>query len=224
MSTVPGRYEGLADWYDRVTRDPLDRGPLAASAHGTLAELLGKGSGVIVDIGCGTGLAADEVRRIGYRPLGIDLARDQLRLASQRLPVVQGDARQLPLASGRIDAAYSTFLSSDLDVFDLSISEVYRMLRPGGRYVSVGVHPCLSGSHSELREDGAVVVLRGYAETGYRSPLQFNSTIRARVGAWHRPLAETINVFLEAGFRLERLVDGGPLPLPSMLGIRVEKP
>jgi SAM-dependent methyltransferase len=224
MIALKPRYDGLAEWYDEVMRDPGNRGPLARSAYETLAELLGAGSGAALDIGCGTGLAAEKVRWLGYEPFGVDLSFDQLRVASRRLPAAQGDAARLPVASGQVPLAYSAFVSSDLDEFSEAVSEAYWVLRPGGRYVSVCVHPCLNGGYSELREDGSVVVRPGYGSVGYQSYREFGSTIRGQVGAWHRPLAEILNTFLVAGFRLARLVESGPTPLPSLLGISVFKP
>jgi SAM-dependent methyltransferase len=218
------RYDGLADWYDGVMRDPGDRAPLAVAAFELLSGLLGPGSGLILDIGCGTGLASVRVRELGYQPFGVDLSADQLRVAAQRLPVVQGDAAHLPVASGSLAAAYSTFVSSDLDDFAGAVAEAYRILRPGGRYVSVCVHPCFNGGYSRLGEDGTVVVRPGYLSPGYNPGQEFGSTIRSHVGAWHRPLAEVVGTFLAAGFQLESLAEGGPQPVPALLGIAVRRP
>jgi SAM-dependent methyltransferase len=218
------RYEGLAEWYDEVMRDPDERGALAVSAYATLADLLGPGSGWILDVGVGTGLAAERVRRLGYKPFGVDLSFNQLQIASSRLPVVQSDAARLPLADESVANAYSTFVSSDLDDLDATLREIHRVLVPGGRYASICVHPAFNGGHSEIRDDESVVVRPGYAVTGYRSGEQYGSTIRSHVGAWHRPIAALINAHLNAGFRLTNLVETGPAPLPSILGIAVQKP
>jgi ubiquinone/menaquinone biosynthesis C-methylase UbiE len=224
VTAVKARYDGLAVWYDEVMRDPANRGGLASSAYEALADLLGAGTGTVLDIGCGTGLAAERIRRLGYRPFGIDISFDQLRVAAGRLPAAQGDAAVLPIASGRVPLAYSTFVSSDLDDFAGAVSEAFRVLQPGGRYISVCVHPCLNGGYSDLQPDGSVVVRAGYEATGYQPQSDFRTTIRSHVGAWHRPLAETVNTFLESGFRLIRLTEIGPATLPSLLGITVEKP
>jgi len=224
MIALKPRYDGLAEWYDEVMRDPGNRGPLARAAYETLAELLGVGTGTVLDIGCGTGLAAEKVRVLGYDPVGIDLSFDQVTLASKRLGVARGDAARLPVVSGQVALAYSTFVSSDLDEFAEAVSEAYRVLRPGGRYVSVCVHPCLNGGYSELRRDGAVLVRPGYDTVGYQAAERFGSTIRRHVGAWHRPLADIVNTFLAAGFGLLALVESGPAALPSLLGISVFKP
>jgi SAM-dependent methyltransferase len=137
---------------------------------------------------------------------------------------VQSDAAQLPLADESVANAYSTFVSSDLDDLEAALREVYRVLVPGGRYVSICVHPAFNGGHSEIRDDDSVVVRPGYTATSYRSSEQYGSTIRSQVGAWHRPLAALINAYLNTGFRLTNLVETGPARLPLILGITVEKP
>jgi SAM-dependent methyltransferase len=223
VSTV-ARYDGLAEWYDEVMRDPHERGALAVSAYATLADLLGPGEGWILDVGVGTGLAAERVRRLGYEPFGVDLSFNQLQVASSRLPVVQSDASHLPLADASVANAYSTFVSSDLDDLEGALREVYRVLQPGGRYVSICVHPAFNGGYSEAAEDDSVIVRPGYTSSGHRTSEGYGSTIRSHVGAWHRPFAALINTYLTVGFRLTTLVETGPAPLPLILGVTVEKP
>lgn len=224
MSTAISRYDGLADWYDQVMQDPTERGVLAVSAYETLASLLGPGTGRILDVGTGTGLAAERVRRLGYEPFGVDLSFDQLRVASRRLNVIQGDAARLPIASDSVATAYSTFVSSDLDDFAGALAEIYRVLRPGGRYVSICVHPVFNGGHTDIHTDGRVTLDPGYTSSGYQPGESYGSTIRRHVGAWHRPLDALINTFLDAGFRLSRVVEDGPSALPLTLGLLVVKP
>jgi SAM-dependent methyltransferase len=218
------RYDGLARWYDEVMRDPSDRAVLAQSAYELLGSLLGRGSGLALDIGCGTGLASLGVRELGYQPVGVDISVDQLRIAVTRLPAVQGDASRLPIASGSVPTAYSSFVSSDLDDYRGAVREVYRVLAPGGRYVSVCLHPCLNGGYSLLQPDSTVLVRPGYRDTGYHRSDEFGTTIRSQVGAWHRPLSEVVGGLLAAGFRLEALSEDGPDPIPSLLGLVARKP
>jgi SAM-dependent methyltransferase len=218
------QFEGLAAWYDRIMSDPEDRGGLLASATRELVELIGSGTGAALDVGCGTGLLAGELRRLGYTPVGVDLSEDQLRVAAERLAVVQGNAVALPFRSGSIGIAYSSFISSAWERQAESVAEVFRVLRSGGRYVDVGVHPCFNGGYADPKQDGTIVQKPGYRESGFRDPRAFTGTVRSRVGAWHRPLAAVVGAFLDAGFRLEKLIEGGPDPLPTVLGISAVKP
>jgi len=219
------RYDGLAAWYDGVMTDPGDRRGLATIAFEIVAGLLGPGDGgVVLDLGTGTGLSAGPLRDAGYQPLGFDLSIDQLRIAAGRLPVAQADAARLPLAGNSVPAACSTFVSSALDDFAGAVAEVYRVLAPGGRYVPVCLHPCFDGNYAEKRPDGSVVQHPGYRNAGFAEPGHFASTVRGKTGSWHRPLADQLNTYLEAGFELLRVVEDGTDPLPGQLAFLLRKP
>jgi SAM-dependent methyltransferase len=224
MTGPSSRYEALASWYDEVMTDPADRSGLATIAYALVTRLLGQGRGLVLDVGTGTGLSAGPVRQAGYRPVGLDLAADQLRIAAGRLPVARADAARLPLADNSVPAAYSTFVASDLDDFPGAVAEVYRVLAPGGRYVPVCLHPCFDGNHAQRQPDGTVVQHAGYRDTGYDGPGHFSSSVRGRVGAWHRPLAAQLNTYLGAGFQLVEVVEDGTDPLPNQLALLLTKP
>jgi SAM-dependent methyltransferase len=218
------RYDGVASWYDAVMQDAKSRGPLRAAGFALLSELIGPGSGVALDVGCGTGLSSAPLRQLGYEPVGIDLSLDMLGHAQKRLPVAQADVAHLPLCNDRVPLAYSTFTTTDWDDHQAALREVYRVLKPGGRYVSVAVHPCFSGSHARFEADGSVIQNVSYFRTGYELPAAHTTSIRSRVGAWHRTLADLLNDFASVGFWINRIAEGGPRALPEILGIQVRKP
>lgn len=221
------KYEGLSDWYEQLMRDPSGRGARLAAAIADLTHLVGRGKGLALDVGCGTGIVAGAMVDLGYKPVGMDLAGDQLQIAAKRLPVVQGSATELPFLNTSVALVYSTFTSSAWERQAESIREIFRVLQPGGRYVDVGIHPCFNGGYAEALDDGSVLQKPGYLESGYLAPSSFKSPIRSRVGAWHRPLAGFLNAFVDAGFRLDRVVEGGEgdkRQVPSLIGIRAVKP
>ena len=223
--TIPlSRYDGIASWYDAVMTDPEVRGGLAGVSHRLLGAFLGPGTGLVLDVGTGTGIAAPALRELGYTPLGVDLSLDQLRVARQRLPVVQGDAARLPFGDGSITRAFSTFVSSDLDDFAGAVREIHRVLAPGGRYVAVCVHPCFDGNHTRRNPDGTVTLRAGYRGTGYAPPAHFSTSVRGAVGAWHRPLAEQVNTYLDAGFGLVAIAEDGTRDIPDQLALSLVKP
>jgi SAM-dependent methyltransferase len=64
-------------------------GEIARSAALVLLAALeraGIGRGLVVDLGCGSGIFAERVAGAGYDVLGIDASRPMLRLARQRVP------------------------------------------------------------------------------------------------------------------------------------------
>jgi demethylmenaquinone methyltransferase / 2-methoxy-6-polyprenyl-1,4-benzoquinol methylase len=105
---------------------------------------VGAGSDAL-DVCCGTGdLALELRRRIGPdgRVVGCDFSEPMLELARRKsgdegLPVEFGwaDALDLPYGDGSFDAVTIGFGARNLADLDRGISEMARVLRPGGRLV-----------------------------------------------------------------------------------------
>jgi SAM-dependent methyltransferase len=217
LPTASARYDGHADWYDAWAQTA---GAVAA-ARVALEELLPAGSGPALDLGCGTGLHADVVRRRGYAVLGVDYSADQLRLACSRLPVLRADARTLPFPDGSFVLVYSMLTHTDLDRFDRLVAEGLRVLASGGVFVYVGVHPCFVGPFVE-RQDDALRLHRGYRAQGWQPRTAFTGTaVRHRVGIHHLQLESLLGAMLHPGTRLEAIVERGEGQLPEVLGVRL---
>lgn len=98
----------------------------------------------ILDLGCGAGRDTRFLAERGFTVVGLDAARAELALArraSPRLPLLLGDARQLPLAARSVDGVYCFGLlheftgpAADADVAAILV-ETRRVLRPGGTLI-----------------------------------------------------------------------------------------
>ncbi|MGW4401346.1 class I SAM-dependent methyltransferase [Amycolatopsis nivea] len=208
-------YDEIADWYETefLRAQPVNPG---ASA---LRDLLGEGSGVCLELGCGTGVHADLVRELGWTPLGVDLSGGMLRHACARLPVAQADAARLPVRDRSVDAVVSVLVHTDMPEYFAVLREAARALRPGGVFVHVGVHPCFCGGFADRSDPAAVVVRPGYAEGHWTKESWTDQGIRDKVGATHRPLPELLNGILAAGLSFDRFAETGS-PLPIVLAVR----
>ena len=201
------RYDGIADWYDAE----FQPAPLESETWQTLVELLGEGSGNLVDIGCGTGSYAAALAELGWTVTGVDVSEDMLRRAREKgVVTVRADAAALPFEDASFDAAVSIFTHTDVDDFSAVVGEVARVLRPGAPFVYVGVHPCFVGPHSVYDVDrGAPELHPGwYRLTGRydEAPgIWRGAGVRIRVGASHLPLGLFLQTFLDAGLQLERI-------------------
>jgi SAM-dependent methyltransferase len=92
---------------------------------------------VIVDVGCGDGLATSVAARAsaGHRFVGLDWSTDAIRQARQRgLTLVRAsvDGTRLPLAPDTADVVIMSELIEHLVDTDLVLDETRRILRPGG--------------------------------------------------------------------------------------------
>jgi SAM-dependent methyltransferase len=212
-------YDEIADWYEEwFVEDQrvlgLDR---------VLRDLLGPGDGVCLEIGCGTGFYAATVRDLGRLPVGVDLSAGMLRHARGRLPVARADSERLPLGDGSVPAVIAVMVHTDMPGYPAVLREVARVLRPGGVFVHVGVHPCFCGGFADRGDAEAVVIRPGYLDRHWTKDSWTDQGIRDKVGADHWPLPELLNAFRDAGLTLDRFAEGGA-PVPITLAVRARKP
>lgn len=213
-------YDQYADWYDEF----ITGGTYINRVHATLAHLLGRGSGACLDICCGTGAHTPTLADLGWSPVGVDLSQGQLRHATDRLPVAVADATHLPVRENSVPAAVCVLASTDVPDYAAVLHEAARVLQPGGRLVHLGVHPCFIGAFADRSDPDRVVITNRYTDRSHTYDAWSPHGVRARVGAWHVPLADLINDLLDTGLRLERTVENGPGGVPDIFGFAAGKP
>jgi SAM-dependent methyltransferase len=213
------RYDGVAEWYDAFIRS-VAHTPVVLDA---LERLLGSGPGLCLDLGCGTGVAFSVLARLEWSIVGVDASTDQLAVARPHADaagahLVAADASRLPFEAESFDAVVSLLMHTDFDDLGAAFREAARVLRPGGRFVYVGVHPCFASSVVDRRGDGPPVLHPGYRRPGRH--IGARGEVRERVGATHVPLAELLNAFLAAGIRLERIEEPKGDDYPLLLALQ----
>jgi SAM-dependent methyltransferase len=197
------RYDGNAAWYDRTFADYGDL-QAPSSSSSLLAQLLGHGSGLCLDVACGTGLHFQAIESTGRGVVGVDISADQLRIARRRAATIAcADASRLPFRAGSFPTAVCTFLHTDTDNIAAVFTEIARVLQPGARLIYVGVHPCFRGHFVEIHPDRRIIH-DGYFDVGWhnRSPHRNYVSIRERVGAHHITLSDLVNAVIGSGLRL----------------------
>jgi SAM-dependent methyltransferase len=210
------RYDEIAEWYDGTMVSPVD-GRLAL-------RLLGTGQGRLLDVGCGGGTHMLAFREAGWMPVGVDASDQQLALARARgCDVLHARGEELPFDDASFDAAVSMWTHTDVEDFPAVLREVARVLRPGGIFVYLGVHPCFVGPHSEfVAGEGVPRLHPGYRRAGRYddAPGISPNGLRARIGATHIPLGLFLQAFLDAGLRLEHVEEPGERDYPVPLALR----
>lgn len=123
----------------------------------------------VLDLCCGMGRHSLALSQAGYEVTGVDLSEVLLREAraqdgSEKVTWIRSDMRELPLAGG-FDAVVNLFTSFGYFEEDEEqvkvLKEVFRMLRPGGRFIIDFLNPAYVASHlvpHSVREDGDTLI------------------------------------------------------------------
>jgi SAM-dependent methyltransferase len=145
--------------------------PIAeAGVYRTVAGMLNlRPDDELLDIGCGPGgFVAAQAQHVG-RVVGLDASPLMLRAAERRLAdriaagtaeLVLGNAAVLPFDDGTFTAATAIYAPA-------SAAEVFRVLRPSGRFVLVDPQPARTPAESAVAAYG----VRRMAEADYRRML-----------------------------------------------------
>jgi SAM-dependent methyltransferase len=210
-------YDPYADWYDEYVS--VTAAGYVERVQGTLRHLLGAGTGTCLDLCCGTGVHAAAIRELGWTPIGVDVSGGQLRHAVRRLPVVQATATALPVADASMPAVVCVLAHTDVPDYPAVLREAARVLRPGGRFVHLGVHPCFVGAFADRSDGSRIIVDTRYADRARSFDAWTPAGVRARVGAWHVPLADLLNAVVAAGLSLVRVRENDAGGVPDQLGL-----
>lgn len=102
---------------------------------------------VVADLGCGTGALLEQLSPCCAKVIGVDNSEDMLAAASRRVSTLtnvdlrQGDLSDIPLDKSSVDATLCVLTLSYVPDVAPALSEVRRVLKPGGRAVIVDVLP-----------------------------------------------------------------------------------
>jgi demethylmenaquinone methyltransferase/2-methoxy-6-polyprenyl-1,4-benzoquinol methylase len=92
----------------------------------------------VLDLGAGTGVSTEELALSGAYVAGIDISLGMLRAgrrARPHVPLVAGDALNLPFPDATFDAVTSSFVIRNIANTPEALRELARVTKPGGRLV-----------------------------------------------------------------------------------------
>jgi demethylmenaquinone methyltransferase / 2-methoxy-6-polyprenyl-1,4-benzoquinol methylase len=135
-AAVRAMFDRVAPSYDLLNRVMTLRVDQAWRRR-LLRALAPRPGEALLDLCAGTmDVAALAARRApGLRVVAADFSRGMLQLGVQKtgLPATQADAMALPFQPASFDLATVTFGMRNLDAYQVGLSELARVLRPGGR-------------------------------------------------------------------------------------------
>lgn len=152
----------------------------------------------VLDAGCGSGPLLEALRVRGAVVAGFDSSAAMVGLARERLGEdadlqVADISAPLPFADGTFDDVVVSLVLHYLKDWTAPLSELRRVLKPGGRLLLSVNHPRLL----ESSDPGADY----FSLTEYSDEYTFDGQ-RAVLTYWHRPLHAMTDAFTRAGFRI----------------------
>jgi ubiquinone/menaquinone biosynthesis C-methylase UbiE len=143
-------WSGVAEWYDRLVGEEGSEYHREVVHPGTLRLLALQPGDPVVDVASGQGAFARLLQSRGAEVTGVDAAEPLVRAARERGPdsirYHVGDARDLSfLPEGRFAAAACVLAIQNMHPIAPVFQSVARLLRIGGRFVMVMMHPCFRG-------------------------------------------------------------------------------
>ena len=115
-------YDDVAEIYERVHAPRF-----AEVARDLLALAQLEAASRVLDIGTGTGIAAQVLTEAGHHPVGIDESLGMLEVGHRvrpRLPLAAAQALDLPFRGGTFDAAVGSFVLAHFTKVDTALFDV----------------------------------------------------------------------------------------------------
>jgi SAM-dependent methyltransferase len=205
-------------------------------------ELVPSPGKLTIDVGCGEGRVSRDLTVRGHRVSSVDASPTMVAAAREADPDGDyrlADAAALPFDDACADLVIAFMSLQDVDDMPGAISEIGRVLVPGGRACIAIVHPLNSGGKFESDEDDSRFVIDGsYLDENRTVDLFERDGYRMTFHSSHRPLEAYSRALEAAGLLVEAMreprsttSDGTPtgrtnrwLRVPLFLHMRVVKP
>jgi SAM-dependent methyltransferase len=234
-------WEEVATWWQEGFTDGADAEYEEQILPLVAAHLVG--TSVVLDVGCGEGQVARLAARLPgvERVVGVDPTWAQVEMAARRdggVSIARAEAAALPFLDGSFDAVVACLVFEHIEAMDEAISEVGRVLSPGGRFLFLLNHPLLQTPGSGWIDD--TILEEQYWRIGPYL-VEDNNLEEVEKGVWipfiHRPLSRYVNAMAESGLFVTQMVEPAPPPgflaraseyrdaatIPRLLALRAEK-
>jgi len=180
------------------------------------AQLLGPASALagrrVLEIGCGAAPCGRWLVAQGAFTIAFDLSARQLRHAQllnssgpAAVHLVQADAQHIPISTASVDLACSAYGALPFVADSAAVlSEVYRVLQPGGRFVFSVTHPIRWGLPDDPGPGGLTISSSYFDRTPY---VESDADGRATYVEHHRTFGDRVREIVAAGFTLTDVVE-----------------
>jgi 2-polyprenyl-3-methyl-5-hydroxy-6-metoxy-1,4-benzoquinol methylase len=181
-----------------------------------LGDVAGK---TILDIGCGEGGYSRALAKKGADVSAVDCSENvikysKIKAADENLIIshyLRNSSDLYDIPDNFFDIVLSSMMLMDCEDFSGTMSEISRVMKPGGKlFVSV-LHPCFNGRsiRSQMADGVRQVVVRDYfTPTEWEAPITSGSDVNV---IWrHRTLQDYVKAFIKNGLKITDLNE--PVP------------
>ena len=170
---------------------------------GPVADLTGR---QILEVGSGAAMCSRWLADRGARPVAFDVSRAMLRHGGAApFPLVQADAQAMPFAGASFDLAFTSFGAVPFVADSAGLmTEVARVLRPGGRWVFSTTHPTRWAFPDSPGPDGLTASMPYFDRSPY---VELDSAGVPTYVEHHRTLGDRVRELVAAGFVLLDLLE-----------------
>ena len=169
-----------------------------------LPDLKGKR---VLDAGCGPGVYAEELIKLGAKVIGLDVTEKMLELAHKRLGTkvvlhLADLSQPLPfVATAQMDIVIAPLVLDYIKDWRVPFGEFFRVLKPGGLLIFSMEHPA-SAFRRKFRESYFTVEIQELEWRGFGPHVKMPS--------YRRSLQEALNPLIEVGFILDKVLEPQP--------------
>ncbi|GIX40284.1 MAG: methylase [Leptospiraceae bacterium] len=154
-------WDEQAKWYDKIVGEDGSYYHKELIVPTLLQELGDVKNKKILDLGSGQGFFCRILSQRGANVIGVDLSKNLIQLArkypSKNIQYYVGNAENLSfLNSNEFDYIVSILSLGNMKNIDKVFNEVYRLLKPNGKFYFIIIHPCFRiprQSHWEFDEN-----------------------------------------------------------------------
>lgn len=172
-------------------------------------ELVPPPGQLTLDLGCGEGRLARDLKALGHRVVGVDSSPTMVQHARDADPdfeVYETDMTALPFDDGAADLAIAFMWLMNVDRLADAVREVGRVVEPGGRFCLAITHTInTAGRFESLDPSSRFLIERSYFEHAAVVNAVERDGLTMTFLDSHRPLEEYVDALADAGFLVERL-------------------
>jgi ubiquinone/menaquinone biosynthesis C-methylase UbiE len=230
------RWEANADYWVKVIREGRDRYRTELT-DAAMLDAIGPCKGLrVLDAGCGEGYIARALAAEGADVVGVDACQGLIDAARDAagwavpdgvpdgaavrdggpvgsLSFTRASVDALPVEDDEFDLVVCNHLFSHLQDPSRAIAEFGRVLKSGGRLVSLTLHPCFYVENSEQGASQSVPAAQYFASRGVDQRFLVDGLESpSMITSWLRPLEFYSGTLRDNGFVIADLREPHPTP------------